>query len=186
MSLLDRMYTQYLKNRGFIKAAERLQTALVAETKSLLASLDTTKTQSTPPAVASTSLPIREPYEQLREWVDASLDAFKSELRQLLFPLFVHTYLGLVEVSDRKTALAFLHARQEEHALVNQQELSYLSKVTSVDHLQTNLYVRHVRSQRFEVPLCGYSRALLLHFLQAAASAAASACTSHTARTSTQ
>ena len=56
---------------------------------------------------------IKQSYEALRDWVDGSLEAFKAELRSVLFPFFVHCYLELIEASELTEAAELLQARPQ-------------------------------------------------------------------------
>ena len=80
-------------------------------------------------------------YRELREWVDGSLDAFKPELQQVLYPLFVHCYLALVQSTDASTrghAVRFAEEFRDEHALRHRDELNLLQQVTTREQLGTH------------------------------------------------
>ena len=106
-------------------------------------------------------------YDDLREWVDGSLAAFRSELRALLFPFLLHCYIELTQVGKLDEASHLLRESSDEHlALAHRTELNLLSQVTTAAHIETNEIVRRARSCRFEVALCVQARTLLMHFLQ--------------------
>jgi hypothetical protein len=106
-------------------------------------------------------------YDDLREWVDGSLAAFRSELRALLFPFLLHCYIELTQAGKLDEASHLLRESSDEHlALAHRTELNLLSQVTTAAHIETNELVRRARSCRFEVALCVQARTLLMHFLQ--------------------
>ena len=82
-------------------------------------------------------------YKNLKEWVHSSLDLYKSELERILYPVFVHCYLALVQSSDASTrghAARFAEEFRDEHALRHRDELNLLQQVTAREHLVSHSY----------------------------------------------
>ena len=109
---------------------------------------------------------LRTSYEDLRDWIDHSLEAFRLELRTVLFPFFVHCYLELVEGSELEEAATLLRESGEEHMLAHPAEVNLLSLVTAPAHVTSHEFSRRIRDRRFEVALCAHSRDLLTNYLQ--------------------
>ena len=157
---LDAFVLQHLQARGFTGAAAALQAELQQ---------DGVAAEPSRPALIQefvATMRLKESYEALRDWVQDSIEAFQAELRAVLFPFFVHCYLELVAAAELEQATALLHDCQDEHVLFHRAEVNLLSQVTAPSHLATHEFARRVRSRRCEVPLCAYSRGLLMHFLQ--------------------
>ena len=91
-------------------------------------------------------------YERLRDWVECVLDAYRPELRALVFPFFVHCYLELVEGGKLKQAASFLRDCGKEHAYFHRDELSLLGQVTVPSQLASHEFAARVRTRRFELP----------------------------------
>ena len=168
--LLDELVLQHLKERGFAEVAASLEAELAKQKKPRGKAASALVADNTRPALVQlliSTMRLHESYEALRDWVDGSLEAFRPELRRLLFPMFVHCYLELVEASNLEEAAQFLSEGQEDHALFHQAELNLLSQVSAPSHVAAHEFAKRVRSRRFEVSLCAQSRSMLLHFLQA-------------------
>ena len=105
-------------------------------------------------------------YEELNDWVDGSLDAYKPELRAVLFPLFVHSYLQLVQAGERDVAAAFLEELGAAHTLCHRSEINLLAQITSPAQVDKSPFAARLLSRRFDVPMSSFGRALLLQCLQ--------------------
>ena len=164
---LDSLVLQHLINRGFKAEADKLRKEMGLKDKAS----DATAASSSRPALESLLTSQAAPmyaqnYSELREWVSGSLDAFKPELQQVLFPVFAHCYLALVRSSQRGHASAFVEEFGADHALRHRDELNMLQQVSTKPQLQTHAFAKRMLSQRYEVGLSSYSRALLLRFVQ--------------------
>ncbi|KAJ3020801.1 DNA ligase (ATP) [Thoreauomyces humboldtii] len=105
-------------------------------------------------------------YERLRKWVDDSIDVYKFELRRILFPVFVHAYLDLVERGLRDSAKAFLDNLKGDHIEFHGPEIQRLSAILEPRHVVENELAQNWRSNRFNVEMSRYSFELLLSYLQ--------------------
>ena len=57
-------------------------------------------------------------YETLQKWAHRSLDMFKSDFLSILWPVFVHVFLFLLQRKLERRARNFLQAHKGEHELV--------------------------------------------------------------------
>jgi transcription initiation factor TFIID subunit 5 len=106
---LDNFVLQHLRSRGFTEAAAALQSELHQR-----ALPEGTAADATRPALVQllvSTMRLKYSYEAVRDWVDSSLEAFKPELRRVLFPFFVHCYLELMEASQVEEAATLLQVR---------------------------------------------------------------------------
>ena len=153
--LLDELVLQHLKERGFAEVAASLEAELAKQKKPRGKAASALVADNTRPALVQlliSTMRLHESYEALRDWVDGSLEAFRPELRRLLFPMFVHCYLELVEASNLEEAAQFLSEGQEDHALFHQAELNLLSQVSAPSHVAAHEFAKRVRSRRFARP----------------------------------
>lgn len=98
--------------------------------------------------------------------MEKSLDLYRSELTQLLYPIFVHMYLNLVARGYSEIAQQFFadhHGIQEsfyEHDLVR------LQAVTLVQHMKGCELVENFRKNKYVIHLCTESYQSLKNHLQ--------------------
>lgn len=110
-------------------------------------------------------------FDKVAAWVDASLDLYRPELSQMLYPLFVHSYLETVKQVKGMRACEMMRKHkarfvEAEGASVSiSQELSDLSNVVYPQHLQ-NRVPKAVLSSKITIKISRYSLELLMNFLQ--------------------
>ncbi len=127
-------------------------------------------------------------YRMIQNWIEGGLEVYQAELRPLLLPLFIHTYLTLVEggYGDAATAFysAFGHAflpgpqlslngrgPDQPGAGGAQPSTSYaslLSQIRSValpHHLSSDPLVARFRTERYVIKLTQTTFLLLLGWL---------------------
>ncbi|KAI9219652.1 WD40-repeat-containing domain protein [Blastocladiella britannica] len=105
-------------------------------------------------------------YAKLRQWIDESLDVFKTELKDILFPIFEHVYLDLVARNMSAEAKQFLDSYAVDHAAFHADDLHKLAAVTDPHYLQQNEYAAHHRSSKFTVPMAATTFQLLIMYLE--------------------
>lgn len=106
-------------------------------------------------------------YTKLRRWVDNSIDRYKPELKPILYPLFVHSYLDLIFKNLTDLAQQFFEAFQNDHVeLHGAQELKTLASITNPSQLKENPLAAMYRENKFGVVMSRYSFELLLTYLQ--------------------
>lgn len=105
-------------------------------------------------------------YNELQTWTCNALEAYKPELLTVAFPVFVHSYLKLVERGMIEAARAFLQTWGPDHAETYQLELRSLTAVQRPDHLTAgNGFVKRALTDKFVLRLCSISYRLLQSFL---------------------
>ena len=138
---LDALVLQHLYARGYMQAADKLKEELGVDEPADNTTASTSRPTLHRLLTTETAPMYAQSYRELREWVDGSLDAFKPELQQVLYPLFVHCYLGLVQSSDASTrghAARFAEEFRDDHALRHRDELNLLQQVTTREQLGTH------------------------------------------------
>eukprot|EP01125_Pyxidicula_operculata_P018207 TRINITY_DN6459_c0_g1_i2.p1 TRINITY_DN6459_c0_g1~~TRINITY_DN6459_c0_g1_i2.p1 ORF type:complete len:350 (-),score=55.58 TRINITY_DN6459_c0_g1_i2:1079-2128(-) len=104
-------------------------------------------------------------YTSFKEWAQSSLDLYKPELMSVLYPLFVHCYLDLVERGYKTEACKFLQKHRIEHPDKLQHEIDRLQMVTKSEHMKNDDFVKIFREHKFNITMCSYSFELLLAYL---------------------
>ena len=104
-------------------------------------------------------------YTQLRAWVHSSLDLYKAELERILYPIFVHSYLDLVERGHTQCAAELLERFRPDHEEQHGQYVKSLSKITLPEHVKEDKLAQLYRENKSNVKLSAYAWELLLSFL---------------------
>ncbi|TIC26860.1 hypothetical protein E3Q12_00253 [Wallemia mellicola] len=104
-------------------------------------------------------------YRDLDRWVEGSLDVYRPQLRPILFPIFVHTYLDLISLSFQKSARAMLH--RHAHSLIpyHGDIIAHLGSLTLPAHVKSDPLAIRWRSQKYIVRLGKAAWNLLLGWL---------------------
>lgn len=105
-------------------------------------------------------------YAALRDWIESSLEQYKTELMDVLWPLFVHSYLDLVAKNQLTNAQAFFEAHSSDHNEQHQPELVKLKSIQSAQHVAENDLAKSYRTNKYHLLLASYSFELLMNYLQ--------------------
>eukprot|EP00879_Flechtneria_rotunda_P021915 GHRR01023110.1.p1 GENE.GHRR01023110.1~~GHRR01023110.1.p1 ORF type:complete len:513 (+),score=201.87 GHRR01023110.1:225-1763(+) len=178
---LDFLIVQYLKKKGYAHAEQvfRVQANFdrsAHEVQSLDHHLDADSgLQDLLFSYAAENDPqhLVDSFEQLVAWSDSSLDLYKAELQRVLYPVFVHVYLQLVQYGASNTAADLLKRYRRRfvevggrQSSIRAQELQELQSVAVAQHLDVNPFARAARTSRSSVVMSSYAFELLMHFLQ--------------------
>ncbi|EIE22407.1 putative TAF5 [Coccomyxa subellipsoidea C-169] len=112
-------------------------------------------------------------FDRLATWVDNSLDQYKPELRRILYPVFIHTFLELVERGAPGEAAQLMNRYKKQfgdnaaHPSKMRKQLDDLQGISQKPQIATNRTAQAARSMRYPVKLSTYSFELLTHFMQA-------------------
>ena len=104
-------------------------------------------------------------YTIIRDYIDSSLDLYKPELHRILYPIFVHSYLDLLQQGDAVYARQFLESHASEHEARNQGDIRSFSSLTLPAHIYENQIAQLYRTQKYRLKLSKISLDLLLHLL---------------------
>ena len=105
-------------------------------------------------------------YKSLKRWIDNSLDLYQNELRNLLYPVFVHTFLEMVSHGFAREARLFLEIYRGEHEANFSGDIARLVCVVEPKQLAENELALMFRNNKYCVRLCNYSFELFISFLQ--------------------
>ncbi|KRH94519.1 Transcription initiation factor TFIID, subunit TAF5 [Pseudoloma neurophilia] len=102
-------------------------------------------------------------YAKLKEWIEDSLDQFRNDLLNLLYPLFIHIYLDLLFENKIKEAKAFFHKNKGDF---HNKELKILESVCIPQHLNENSLITAYRSNKYSISMGKYAFDLFTNFLE--------------------
>ncbi|KAJ3372625.1 Transcription initiation factor TFIID subunit 5 [Allomyces arbusculus] len=105
-------------------------------------------------------------YSKLRRWIEESLDVFKTELKDILFPLFEHCYLDMIAKGMVNEARQFFDSYKSDHVAFHSNDLHQLDMIHFPTQIQENEYARMHRTNRFTVPMTSTTFQLLISFLE--------------------
>ncbi|CEP13051.1 hypothetical protein [Parasitella parasitica] len=105
-------------------------------------------------------------YKNLREWIENSLDWYKPELRSVMFPIFVHSYLDLVSKNIPEKAKEFMDTYKSDHVELHTPDLNTLETVTEIQHIRENGLAQMYRSNKYNLRMSGVPFELFLNYLQ--------------------
>ncbi|KAI9269889.1 WD40-repeat-containing domain protein [Sporodiniella umbellata] len=100
---------------------------------------------------------IQSSYESLREWVIYGLDIYKTELRELLYPMFMYTFLEFVSRDKDEYAKNFLHTFKHDHLQKHNADLkslestkSYPDKYTvKISRIPLEIFLRFLQENKY-------------------------------------
>lgn len=107
-------------------------------------------------------------YASLLEWVHSSLDLYRAELMQVMYPVFIHCYLDLIQRNESDLARAFMDRFKGDHMEAHASEIQQISCIITPQHLHSNQTTKMFRNAKYNISMCSYSFELLVSFLQQA------------------
>lgn len=102
-------------------------------------------------------------YAKLKEWIEDSLDQFRNDLMNLLYPLFIHIYLDLLFSNNLKEAKEFFKKNREDF---HNPELQTLESICIPQHLNENSLVSAYRTNKYNISMGKYAFDLFINFLE--------------------
>ncbi|XP_067931982.1 transcription initiation factor TFIID subunit 5-like [Watersipora subatra] len=145
---------EFLQKNNFKNAAS----ALLSESPASAAADEsaTDPTNKSLESYKSTDAPFafEEHYENYLKFVDSTLEAYKDELRLLIYPTYVHMYLNLVYNNHEHSALAFYEAFIDNQEESNMEILEKMRNIRKREHMQTDPLMNTLRSNKHVVKMC--------------------------------
>lgn len=104
-------------------------------------------------------------YGKLRLWIEESLDVFKNELWEILFPLFQHTYFDLIARGMIVEAREFFTRYKDDHHM-HEHDVINIEMVSTPDQLRENDYANLNRSTKYQLKMAPTKFQLLVSYLE--------------------
>ncbi|KAF5456809.1 hypothetical protein F2P56_026248 [Juglans regia] len=175
---IEKFVAAYLKKKGFKQAEHAFQEELQQQqqqpsknnssssisTNSLTDS-DIAKHLLTVSGLENGPAQYQDGYSKLRSWTYSSLDLYKHELLRVLYPVFIHCFMDLVEKGHIQEARTFFNSYREDHEMMHSRDLQKLEGVLSPSHLEEMEFAHTLRQSKVKIKICQYSYELLLQFL---------------------
>ncbi|KCZ77530.1 hypothetical protein H311_01457, partial [Anncaliia algerae PRA109] len=100
-------------------------------------------------------------YDKLKSWIEDSLDQFKLELMQVLYPIFIHTYFDLI--LHKKDFRTFFDKYSRDF---NKPELILFGSFVDASNIKENSIANAYKTDKYTISMGKYAFNLLLNFCE--------------------
>lgn len=105
-------------------------------------------------------------FSLLQNWIQNVLDIYKPELRRLLWPVFVHSFLNIIADFYSRDGQEFFNTFKELFEKEHEDDLRALAPINEPEHIQQNEIAQLYRTNRYRLSISQMARAVLLSFLE--------------------
>ncbi|KAK2461975.1 hypothetical protein APHAL10511_006438 [Amanita phalloides] len=106
-----------------------------------------------------------EGFRDLEAWVDGSLDMYRPEFRPILFPIFCHFYLDLIQHGFKDAALRFHSSFSSSLSPLHNDTLHHLSTLLLPAHVQNDELAQRFRNEKYVIRMSRSGFSLLVGWL---------------------
>ncbi|KAI0004261.1 TFIID and SAGA subunit [Russula compacta] len=107
----------------------------------------------------------QEGFRELEAWVEGSLDIYRPEFRPIIFPIFCHFYLDLVQFGFKDAAQEFFETFSPSLEPLHSNVIHRLSTLRLPSHIQSDETAQRFRSEKYTIRMSRSGFALLLGWL---------------------
>ena len=148
---------EYLQKKGYSETAQMLRQE--SSNQPLARAIASPRPQ------IKTAPPYLEQFGLLRKWIEDALDIYKAELTRLLWPMFVHCYLGLVaEQYAQESRTLFKH--EDLFKTEHEADLRSLQRVTLPEHLNDDNIAKLYQTNKYRLVISEPAYQHLMQFLE--------------------
>ncbi|KAG2023562.1 TFIID and SAGA subunit [Coprinopsis cinerea AmutBmut pab1-1] len=104
-------------------------------------------------------------FAELEAWVDGSLDMYRPEFRPILFPIFCHFYLDLIQQGFKEAALRFFNTFSPSLATSHTATIHHLSTLLLPAHVQADELAQRFRNEKYVLRMSRSGFSLLVGWL---------------------
>ncbi|KAJ5911919.1 uncharacterized protein N7473_001222 [Penicillium subrubescens] len=108
----------------------------------------------------------RKGFDLLKAWVEENLDLYKPELRRVLWPLFVYSFLNMVTAFYPQDAKQFFDANKNMFLPEHTDDVRKLEPISLPEHVQANDTAKLYRTNKYRIVLSNPAYTNLLQFLE--------------------
>ena len=90
-------------------------------------------------------------YAQLKSFIAGCVDLYASELRVVLWPLFLHSFLALFMRGCPSDALIFYAKHRKDHDAQHHAELTLLGQLHNESHIKQSEYTRLALTRKIDI-----------------------------------
>jgi transcription initiation factor TFIID subunit 5 len=105
----------------------------------------------------------QEVFESLKGWIESCLDRYRQELEKIMFPVFVHLFLAMIQKGYNSEAKQFFRAYSK--MFKHTEDVSQLASIKNRSDFNTE-YVENLLQNKFIVQMSRYSVTLLMSFIE--------------------
>lgn len=106
-------------------------------------------------------------YAKLRQWIEDSLDAFKNDLSNLLFPVFIHLYLNLISRGKESDAHTLMEQYREDFTGAHLNEIRQIEMIKDSSNLKESTLAIAFLTNKYHLSMGKYAFDLFIGFLEA-------------------
>ena len=103
----------------------------------------------------------------MQNWVDNVLDIYKPELKRVLWPVFVYSFLNLIGDFYPRDGQEFFNTFREAFEAEHEDDLRALAPMHDPEHLQQNVIAQLYRNNKYRLSLSNMAFMSLVQFLEA-------------------
>ncbi|KAI0307877.1 TFIID and SAGA subunit [Multifurca ochricompacta] len=107
----------------------------------------------------------QEGFRELESWVEGSLDIYRPEFRPIIFPIFCHFYLDLVQFGFKDAAQEFFETFSPSLEPLHSTTIHRLSTLRLPSHIQSDETAQRFRNEKYTIQMSRSGFALLLGWL---------------------
>ncbi|KAL1884733.1 Transcription initiation factor TFIID subunit 5 [Paecilomyces lecythidis] len=105
-------------------------------------------------------------FELLKSWVEDNLDLYKPELRRVMWPLFVYSFLNLVTSFYPQDAKQFFASNKNLFLPEHNEDIRALEPISLPEHVQDNSVAKIYRGNKYRLILSNPAFSNLMQFLE--------------------
>ncbi|KAF8922652.1 WD40-repeat-containing domain protein [Mucidula mucida] len=106
-----------------------------------------------------------EGFKELESWVEGSLDMYRPEFRPILFPIFCHFYLDLIQRGFKDAAIVFYNTFSSSLSTSHFAVLHHLSTLLLPAHVQNDEHAQRFRDEKYIIRMSRSGFGLLIGWL---------------------
>ena len=125
---LKNIVVNYLEKKGYKEALGSLEKDIKRDIDVQDYVMSTSKKTEVPISNITIEIPklLTIGYQNTSEWINYSLDLFKNELIQILYPIFVHCYLEMISKGQIQESKVFFNKYKSQHVHFHGNEIHTL------------------------------------------------------------
>ncbi|KAL1988081.1 hypothetical protein VTN96DRAFT_1112 [Rasamsonia emersonii] len=108
----------------------------------------------------------RQGFDLTKVWIEDNLDLYKPELRRVLWPLFVYSFLDLVSSFYPQDAKQFFETNKNLFLPEHAEDIRALEPISLPEHVQDNTVAKIYRGNKYRLILSNPAFSNLMQFLE--------------------
>ncbi|KAF2760839.1 WD40 repeat-like protein [Pseudovirgaria hyperparasitica] len=105
-------------------------------------------------------------YELLRTWIDGNIDLYQPELRKLLWPIFVYSFLQLAADFYQDDSKKYFALYKDSFMRDHPDDVRQLEAIRNPEHVSENQTAKLYRNNKYRLSLTNMAFSSLLQFLE--------------------